>query len=41
MEPDYPARVDLLAVMVEGVDIIDLLNAEILEAIEAEIWKAM
>ncbi len=38
MEPDYPAQVDLLAVMVEGVDIIDLLSADILAAIEAEIW---
>jgi hypothetical protein len=41
MEPDYPARVDLLAVMVEGVDIIDLLSSDILEAIEAEIWKGI
>ena len=41
MEPDYPARVDLLAVMVEGVDIIDLLSSDILEAIESEIWKGI
>ena len=41
MEPDYPARVDLLAVMVEGVDIINLLRDDILEAIEAEIWKGI
>ena len=41
MEPDYPAQVDLLAVMVEGVDIIDLLSAEVLAAIEAEIWEGL
>jgi len=41
MEPDYPAQVDLLAVMVEGVDIIDLLSAEVLAAIESEIWEGL
>ena len=39
MEPDYPARMDILAVLVEGVDIIDLLSEEVLKTIEGEIWE--
>ena len=39
MEPDYPARMDIIAVLVEGVDIIDLLSEEVLKTIEGEIWE--
>jgi len=38
MEPDYPARMDILAVLVEGVDIIDLLSDTTLADIEKQIW---
>jgi hypothetical protein len=38
MEPDYPARMDILAVLVEGVDIIDLLSDATLADIEKQIW---
>lgn len=38
MEPDYPARLDILAVLVEGVDIIDLMSDTALADIEKAIW---
>lgn len=39
MEPDYPARMDITAVLLEGVDIIDLLSDTTLADIEKEIWE--
>jgi hypothetical protein len=39
MEPDYPATMDILAVLVEGVDIIDLLSDTTLADIEKQIWN--
>jgi hypothetical protein len=38
MEPDYPARMDILAVLVEGVDVVDLLSDATLADIEKQIW---
>ena len=38
MEPDYPARMDILAVLVEGVDVVDLLSDTTLADIEKQIW---
>jgi hypothetical protein len=37
MEPDYADRVELTAVLIEGVDVIDLLKEDVLDAIEKEI----
>lgn len=37
MEPDYAARVEIMSVMIEGVDVMDLLDDNVLKDIEAEI----
>jgi hypothetical protein len=37
MEPEYADRVEIMSVMIEGVEVIDLLDEDVLDAIEAEI----
>jgi len=37
MEPDYADRIDITAVLIEGIDVIDLLDEDVLTDIEAEI----
>ena len=37
MEPDYAAIVEITSVMIEGVEVIDLLDEDVLTAIEKQI----